>query len=908
MFQQNDHVRSDKFGIGHVLVCDGETVIVQFEHGIERCKLDDLVEVDSPRKSLRKEMWDVPLEVVTRLQAESIRSVNDTWGVLSKSRIALLPHQLWVCRRVLESWPTRWLVADDVGLGKTIEAGLILWPLLSRENVNRLLIICPASLVNQWQARLRDMFDIRVALYVSEADTSKSDFWHTHPQVVASLQTLRKDSNERHQRMLECPPWDLILVDEAHHLNADEQGGPTLGYRFLEKIVEANQVKSMVFFTGTPHRGKNYGFLSLVKLLRPDLFDPRKPLHEQLPMLRQVMIRNNKQNVTDLKGNRLFFPPKVTSDTYSYSHEEDRFYDMLTEFIATGKAYASTLSSNDQRTAILVLIAMQKLASSSVAAIRRALRNRHNRIQSTREQLAKLQAQRDLLSSYEELESNNDLDELNRLDEQLAETAANLSLMEDEEPRLAELIEAADAVGSETKIDKILSLLEESFPDRSVLFFTEYKATQSLLMSALIREYGDGCAAFINGDCVAEGVIQADGTSKAMKEGRESAASRFNAGKVRFLVSTEAAGEGIDLQNKCYTLVHVDLPWNPMRLHQRVGRLNRYGQTKQVEVMTLRNPSTVESRIWEKLNEKIDSIMQSMENVMDEPEDLLELVLGMSSPSMFREVFAGASDVPAGSLSKWFDEKTAKFGGQDVIDTVRNLIGHCSHFDFQAMSEKIPKLDLPALRQFFLAMIKLNNRNYEESDEGLSFKTPDCWLTSPAIRTTYRNVVFDRAAGKSIPSERILGVGHAIVDQAVRQARESTASVTSIAKSVLPNPVFVYRVVDKVTSKSSNIRAFVAGVEFLESGVELHRDWELLLKLNELLVKRTLRRDEAMSRPPGTESLDNQVKQGMDLVETHMADFELPFEVPEVHFLGVLWPGGETVKKSEPTLEIGNNE
>lgn len=261
---------------------------------------------------------------------------------------------------------------------------------------------------------------------------------------------------------------------------------------------------------------------------------------------------------------------------------------------------------------------------------------------------------------------------------------------------------------------------------------------------------------------------------------------------------------------------------------------------------------------------------------------------------MFREVFAGASDVPAGSLSKWFDEKTARFGGQDVIDTVRDLVGHCSYFDFQAMSEKIPKLDLPALRQFFLAMIKLNNRNYEESDEGLSFKTPDRWLTSPAIRTTYRNVVFDRSAGKSIPSERILGVGHAIVDQAVRQARESTASVTSIAKSVLQHPIFVYRVVDKVTSKSSNIRAFVAGVEFLESGVQIHRDWELLLKLNELLGKRTLRRDEAMPRPPDTESLDDQVKQGVELIGNHMADFDLPFEVPDVHFLGVLLPNSES--------------
>jgi superfamily II DNA or RNA helicase len=740
------------------------------------------------------------------------------------------------------------------------------------------------------------MFDIRVAKYVAEADTSRSDFWHTHPQVVASLQTLRKDSNDRHQRMIDCPPWDLVLVDEAHHLNADEQGGPTLGYRFLERLTQANQVKSMVFFTGTPHRGKNFGFLSLVKLLRPDLFDPRKPLHEQMSMLRHVMIRNNKQHVTDLKGKRLFFPPKVTSDTYSYSREEERFYGMLTDFIATGKAYASTLSSNDQRTAILVLIAMQKLASSSVAAIYRALRNRLNRIQAARQRLEKLHAVQEKLSSYEEFERNNDFDELNRLEEQVAELAANLSLMVDEEPRLVELIEAAEAVRMETKIDKILKLLKEKFPERAVLFFTEYKATQSLLMTALIGEYGNDCVAFINGDSVAEGVVLDDGSSRSLKETREQAASRFNAGEVQFLVSTEAAGEGIDLQEKCYTLIHVDLPWNPMRLHQRVGRLNRYGQKHAVEVMTLRNPSTVESRIWDKLNEKIDSIMQSMKNVMDEPEDLLELVLGMSSPTMFRDVFAGASNVTEGALATWFDEKTARFGGKDVIDTVRDLIGHCSHFDFQSMSEKIPRLDLPALRPFLLAMIKLNNRNYEESEEGLSFKTPDRWLTSPAIRSSYKNVLFDRTAGKAISSDRILGVGHWVVDQAIRQARDFTACVTTIAGGVLPHPIAVFRVGDKVTSTTSNVRQYVAGVEIQQADLVLLRDWELLQRLNDLLERRTMRRDEAMPRPSTFQTLQDRVEDGLRLVSSRIAELDLPFEIPEVHFLGILWPMGEVVE------------
>ena len=890
MYQQDDHVRSDKFGTGHVLLDDGQTVVVQFEHGIERCTSAELVQVDTPLQSLSKAMWDIPLEVVTRVQAEAIQSVNDTWGVLSKSRIALLPHQLWVCRRVLESWPTRWLVADDVGLGKTIEAGLILWPLLTRVNVNRLLILCPASLVEQWQYRLRTMFDIRVARYVSEADDEQSDFWHTHPQVVASLQTLRKDSRSRHDRMLDAPGWDLVLVDEAHHLNADIQGGPTLGYRFVEKIVQANKVTSMVFFTGTPHRGKNFGFVSLLKLLRPDLFDPRRPLQEQLLNLREVMIRNNKQNVTDLKGKRLFFPPRVTSETYSYSPAEDRFYEMLTDFIATGKAYASTLSSSDQSTAILVLIAMQKLASSSVAAIRRALGNRLARIKSARQELSKLQDRKSLPRQYAELEADNDSDELNEIDEQIAERTAELRLMEDEEPRLVELIEAAGDVVQETKIEKILALLEERFENRSVLFFTEYKATQSLLMSALLRKYGEGCVTFINGDSRADDVVDAKGKVKSISEERAAASNKFNAGSVRFLVSTEAAGEGIDLQESAYTLIHVDLPWNPMRLHQRVGRLNRYGQKQRVEVMTLRNPSTVESLIWEKLNEKIDSIMQSVGEVMDEPEDLLELVLGMTSPKMFREVFSEADDVPRGTLSKWFDDKTATFGGQDVLNTVRDLVGHCAHFDFQEMSAKIPKLDLPSLRPFFLAMLALNKRKYQESEEGLSFKTPESWLKTPASRTNYRDVIFKRTADKSIPSDRILGIGHALIDQAVQQARDSSASVTAIPRTVLAQPLIVFRITDKVTSRTKNVRAVVAGVEVVDGDIEVLSDWKLLTRLNELLEKRTLRRDGAMPRPSEVDQLDSLLQSAKEAIDVRLNDFDLPFDVPELHLLSVFWP------------------
>ena len=173
---------------------------------------------------------------------------------------------------------------------------------------------------------------------------------------------------------------DLVIVDEAHHLNSDEKTGKTLGYQLLEQLIEHNRVESCIFFTGTPHRGKQYGFWSMLRLLRPDLFDPERPDNEQYGNLTEVLIRNNKQSVTDMQGKRLFAPVVQHPETYHYSPEEEHFYRTLTEFIETGRAYASSLSLQGGQQVMLVLIAMQKLASSSVAAIRRAIERRLDRL------------------------------------------------------------------------------------------------------------------------------------------------------------------------------------------------------------------------------------------------------------------------------------------------------------------------------------------------------------------------------------------------------------------------------------------------------------------------------------------------------------------------------------------------
>jgi superfamily II DNA or RNA helicase len=884
MLTQNDLVRHRQHGVGNVIADMGDTAVVRFGQKIEECAKADLTPVPSLLQRIEKEAWDIPLEVISRIQAEAIRSVNDTWGTFARSKIELLPHQLWVCRQVNKDWPARWLVADDVGLGKTIEAGLILTPLLAGGKVKRLLIICPASLVVQWQERLRTMFDIRAAIYITQADTRNTGFWETSNQVIASLQTLRLDSQDRHKRLLESDPWDILIVDEAHHLNADEQQGQTLGYQLIKKLEENNRIGSMIFFTGTPHRGKDFGFLSLLSLLRPDLFCTDKSLTDQLGALQNLMIRNNKYNVTDLTGTRLFQEPNVSSETYEYSEAEQRFYNMLTAFIMKGMAYASALA--DGRVVMLVLISMQKLASSSVAAIRRAVRGRLNRILEKREKLEDLQKQMHLYKESEEMQSD---DELAKIEENIVSVSSEIKLLETgEAAKLQELLDAAERIDAETKIHKILQVLETKFKNRSVLFFTEYKATQSLLMSALINRFGDQCVTFINGDELADDVILSDGSSVPRYKSKKDAERDFNSGQARFLVSTEAGGEGIDLQENCYTLIHVDMPWNPMRMHQRVGRLNRYGQTKRVDVLSLRNPETVETRIWDKLNEKIERINAAFTQVMSEPEDMLQLVLGMTSPKFFRKLFSEGSQKEIENLSDWFDKESATFGGEDVVKTVRELVGNVNKFDFKQVCDLIPKADLEDLRPFFEAALALNGRRVmKEEGGGITFRTPDDWKVGSVIRQRYSDMIFDRKDRSENSDKRLLGIGHRLIDQAIAQAMDRSACIAGISDKILQYPIIIFRVIDRVTDPAKPDVIVGIRIQDTDKG-DMLKDWELLKYLNTLpLRNRDLQ--EKSQQPENTEKVKLLINRAENLLKQRLSDLELDFRVPDIEITAVLW-------------------
>lgn len=874
-FERDERVVHEVFGLGIVVLDAGETAIVRFGDSIQECRK---AEIRPHRDRLDQGRWDSAGHVTARALGLLISSVNDTWGVFSRSRIELLPHQLWVCHLVLRSWPTRWLVADDVGLGKTIEAGLILWPLLSKKRVRRLLVLTPASLAEQWQHRLRVMFDIRLTLYDAQLDTARSDYWNSEDMVVASIHTLRDDRNGRHERLLSSAPWDLVIVDEAHHLNYEQHKGPTLAFGLIEKLQRHEKVNSLLMFTGTPHKGKDFNFLALLGLLDKERIpDPRRAVRDYLEQFPGLIIRNNKYSVTDLNGEQLFEPPVVTNETYSYSAAEESFYNSMTEFILDGRAYSSSLTAHDRRTAQLVLIAFQKLASSSIAAVKRALRGRLTRIAKGQSELERgtriLQALREDLTATE--------DDVSALEAELVELSTWVHLVEDEPKWLRRLLEEAERVQDETKIEKILELVREGFAGRSVLFFTEYKATQSLLLSRLAEEYGPNSIGFINGDGRASDVLGRD-----LVQDRLEAAERFNAGMVRYLVSTEAAGEGVDLQRHCHTLIHVDLPWNPMRLHQRVGRLNRFGQNRRVEVVALRNPETVESRIWERLNEKIERVQLALDGAMEEKEDILQMVLGMTAPDTFERLFADAIDVPKESLRRWFDEATATFGGQDVIATVNTLVGNSARFDYRSAAPMIPKLDLPDIEPFFRLMLRLNQRRPSHGDEGLSFVTPDHWRDSIVVKRKYDAMLFKRGVPSEVSNDRLLGVGHPIIDRAVSQAEQLNARQAQVAGRELRYPLLLFRLQNRVTTAGSPISAVIRGVEILADDYQLVTEEDAFNIVNRIASSQVS--FEASMSEPFTQ--ETAIEHAHHWLEERTSRLNLPFELPHITFECGLWP------------------
>lgn len=802
--QKGDLVIHKTLGQCSIRSIDNVTAILKTQDGgMYECSIADIKPIpkidstDTPYSSLR---------TLLRIDASLIDSINNAWGIFSKSNITLLPHQLWVCNRVMRKWPTRMMIADDVGLGKTMEAGLILLAAVSSGRAKRILILTPPSLTKQWQERMRS-FSLNFAIYTNTNNSFDISY------IIAPISNLKLDRKDKHARLLSAEPWDIVIVDEAHHIGVSD-GNATLGFNLIDKMNNAGLISTLLFFTATPHQGKEEDFWGLMSLLDKQIFSKKNP--DKYSFLHDYMIRNNKLSIMDMNGKKLFKKLYQHPKTYTYTVEESNFYSMMTDYIQCGYAYASGLDKVTGGQVNLLLIALQKIASSSITAIQNTLKKR----------LILLEINAKNNNSHIQVDAESG-------DENIAEKSA-LKIMDGEIQHIKQLLELAGQVKEESRIKEIIKVISSDYPNEKIVFFTEYKATQALMINALQSNFPNDKTVFINGD----NYLDCCGIKE--KCDREVAMYSFNEKDAKYLVSTEASGEGVDLQEKCHVLIHVDLPWNPMRLHQRVGRLYRYGQKQDVDVLSFRNPSNLESMIWEKLNEKLENIRNAMDYVMEDPEDWKQMVLGSANESYYSRLFARGTQIKKESLNEWFNQETQTMGNKKALDVVRGIEKNAQRFDLSSLHE-VPKLNQYLLFPFLENMLSYNGVKCHGNAENVTFLMPKEWKYGPNIvRSLHGPVSFTFYREKSKESKTSLfAIGDTVCDAAIKQARSFT---DNYAEADIDDPLLILKVFDRdTTSNSLSCYSFIAYFDKKDHVEEVKQ--EDLLKLISGLLDKTVKKE-----------------------------------------------------------------
>jgi len=534
----------------------------------------------------------------------------DPYFSLSIARVDPLPHQLEAVYDYFLRLPRiRFLLADDPGAGKTIMAGLLIKELKIRGLIRRILIVAPANLTFQWQRELRDKF--REQFEVIRGDTLRANYgmnpWQERDQVVTSVSWVSRIEDARESLLRS--DWDLVIVDEAHKMSAYSADKKTLAYQLGEHLSEMTD--HYLLMTATPHKGDPDNFRLFLELLDKDVYGDIKSLEEAmrereapfyLRRIKEALVTFPDPDTGDV--HQLFTRRNVQTAPFHLNVEEMDFYDELTRYVEDQSIKASEDDSARGRALGFTMAMLQRRFASSVYAVRRSL----ERMKATREKiLANPDAYRQeqilkrIPEDFDDLPDDEQQDIKQRLEEVVP--SVDPASLRDEIVRLGKLIDEArtlEAREIETKLTKLQDVITEqgifSDPRMKLLIFTEHKDTLDYLVGKL---EGWGLT-----------VTQIHG---GMKIGdRDTPGTRIYAERAfresaQVLVATEAAGEGINLQF-CWFMINYDIPWNPVRLEQRMGRIHRYGQEKDCLIVNFVANNTREGRVMAKLFERIRQI------------------------------------------------------------------------------------------------------------------------------------------------------------------------------------------------------------------------------------------------------------------------------------------------------------
>ena len=661
-----------ELGEGAILSVDSGYATVFFrEYGERRLPVDSLrLAADAFDQIVQggktcdnaEQVRDAAQRLWLALEAEELPLLESA-AMLTSAKVDLLPHQIVLVHRVAGARPKRFLIADEVGLGKTIETALILRELASRGELKRAIMIVPAGLVENWRRELNDVFHLDFEVFGSEGDVTdrKTNAFAKHNRLIASIDTLKRPA--RIKRLLEAPPWDLVVFDEAHHLSVYRSGQKvtkTENFKLAEAL--RDHCSDLLLLSATPQQGDHFRFWMLIRLLNPELFLNEQDMVHNRHRLNAAVIRRTKADACAQDGGPLFARRMVHTTTFSLSEPEKTFYAAILGYLRDGYDLAAK-EGNKGRALGFVMAVFQKIAASSFAAIRSTLTRRllmltiqegvdkdelldvdeRDRLFAEARQIiheihglpcdaignaqadqlfadAKYQLLKKRASAMDyakSVDSRSDSEWQSGEGEESAALLVALALPE-ERKRISELL-ALFPPGTESKTSMLAQAVQDIWRQNSVekvVIFATYLGTVETIKRRLDEVFPDA------------GVDVLKGGDHGSKTAAQKRFKRKDGPKV--LVCTAAGREGINLQF-ARILFNYDLPWNPMDLEQRIGRIHRYGQESTSQVYNLVSADTIEGKIYLLLEEKLADIAKAL-GKMDEQgqiaEDLRGQVLG----------------------------------------------------------------------------------------------------------------------------------------------------------------------------------------------------------------------------------------------------------------------------------------
>ena len=604
-------------------------------------------------------------------EAHRMRNASqfDPLYAVNVSQVDPLPHQIEaVYHYILRNPRIRFLLADDPGAGKTIMAGLLLKELKYRELVERVLIVAPGHLKDQWLREMHEKFQENFFIVDRSAINAAwgQNIWQERNQVITSIDFAKQDNV---LFSLKDVRWDLVIVDEAHKMSAYKYGdkiSKTGRYKLGEAL--SSTTNFLLFLTATPHRGDPENFRLFLDLLEPGFFADTTMLTESIQNKdNPLFLRRLKEDLKNFDSVPLFPPRKVETIKYYLSDDEWQLYKAVTEYVE--KHYNKALQQEKRNVAFAMVILQRRLASS-VRAVRKSLERRKKRLQELYEKGQLLQEGISYTEEYLE-----DLTEKERWqkEEELLEkltSAETLEELKEEINKIDELILLAKEVErkeSETKLNelkKVIFLEGLKGTETKLLIFTESRDTLEYLAEKLRKWHYS--VTFIHGG------MSLDERIRAENEFRHHA---------QIMVATEAAGEGINLQF-CWLMVNYDIPWNPNRLEQRMGRIHRYGQQHEVHIYNLVAVNTREGAILERLFEKLNRMKEHLgsDRVFDVIGDILpgkslkDLILeAISNKRTLDDILDDFERIPDEEAIKKIKEATMEALATRHIDLTRIL-------------------------------------------------------------------------------------------------------------------------------------------------------------------------------------------------------------------------------------------